>query len=178
MSGMNVCPRCNARMPENAKFCGSCGNQTPTQHAAPAQPSPSAAPPPAYGPPPPGESTQYGGAAPWNMPPPAPSTPSSIAGLTGLFDMGFTRFVSLPLAKIRYILAMVGIGLFYLLAGISSVYSSPIFAIFWFLLVGPFFALLALLGVRGLLERQIILFRIHESTDEMARASRSAGAGQ
>jgi hypothetical protein len=132
---------------------------------------------------PPGQQAGYGQAPPWVAPAgqsgaqggqswpgayPAPAAPGgpgsgrpapSFAG--ALFDFGFNTFATPVVIKVLYILSLVGIGVFYVIAVISGFLESPVSGLIT-LAVGAVVALLSLIYTRVLLELLYAVVRIAE----------------
>ena len=95
---------------------------------------------------------------------PGPDRPDG--GLAALLDFGFTKFITLGVVKIIYLLGIGLIGLGFLAALISS-FTMGVFAILGVMIVGPIIALLYLMFFRIWLELVVVIFRIAENTTKM-----------
>ena len=95
-----------------------------------------------------------------------PSQTRPDGGLAALLDFGFTKFITLGVVKIIYLLGIGLIGLGFLAALISS-FTMGIFAIIGVMIVGPIIALLYLMFFRIWLELVGVIFRIAENTTKM-----------
>jgi hypothetical protein len=112
-------------------------------------------------------------APPPASPPPASSgqssTPSAGSFFNDLFDIRFTRFVSLRLISVVYILILVAVTLVALgviFAGFAAGVGAGIFALILAALLWVVYVVLA----RVCLEAFAVLFRIHDDTNRMADA--------
>src|SRR3954469_2709147 len=89
---------------------------------------------------------------------------------SALFDLSFTRFLTISVIKFIYILGMVGIAIGYLgiiIAGFANGgFGGGLVAI----IVGAILALIYLLMLRVWLELIVVIFRIGESTSAIARS--------
>lgn len=95
---------------------------------------------------------------------------TSTAGFDALFDLSFTRFITISMIKIIYILAMVVLGLSWLgivIGGLTQGFLPFLVA----LVVATIGAVLYLLLVRVWLELIVVVFRIGENTSIMAGRS-------
>lgn len=93
--------------------------------------------------------------------------------LGSLLDLSFTSFVTTKLIKVLYILTMVLIGLIALGIIGSGFAISTVVGFIFIITVAPIFVLLALIYTRVILELMIVVFRIAESTAEVASQGRS-----
>lgn len=95
-----------------------------------------------------------------------PGPQKSDAGLSALLDFGFTRFITLSVVKILY---MLGIGLIALgfLAALISSFALGIGAVLGVLIIGPIIAGLYLIMFRIWLELVVVIFRIGENTSKL-----------
>lgn len=90
-------------------------------------------------------------------------------GLAALFDLSFTKFVTLSVIKIIYILGIVLLGLAllgFIIAGFANGFGSGLVA----LILAPVVGLLYLLILRVQLELIAVIFRIGDNTAATARA--------
>lgn len=87
-------------------------------------------------------------------------------GLSALLDFGFTRFITLSIVKILYMLGMALIVLAWLGFTVSA-FATSVAAGFGALILGPIVALLYLIGFRIWLELVVIIFRIGENTSKL-----------
>ena len=123
--------------------------------------------------PPAGQPAAQGSSA-WSggSPPPAPYPaglgpggglpPTNPQGFFGaLFDFGFNSFATPVVIKVLYILSLVGIGLFYVLAVVSGFAQDPLVGLIT-LVAGAVVALLTLVYIRVLLEVLFATIRIAE----------------
>jgi hypothetical protein len=89
------------------------------------------------------------------------------AGLGALFDFSFTRFITLSIIKILYILGIVLIALGWLaivISGLSQGFGPGLVA----LIIGTLAALVYLIFFRISLELIVVIFRIGENTTKIA----------
>jgi len=129
-------------------------------------------PPPAagsgeYGAPPAGAPTVYG--AP--LPAGGPTGPGAGAqGFVGaLFDFSFTSFVTTKIVKSLYVLAMLATAVYTLILLAIGFRFGALVGIFFLLVVCPLFFLFVVAMYRMLLEFAVVVFRISENIDAMAR---------
>lgn len=87
-------------------------------------------------------------------------------GLGALLDFGFTRFITLSVIKVLYMLGMALIVLAWLVALVSAL-TQGIGAAIGVLIVGPIIALLYLIFFRIWLELVVVIFRIGENTGKL-----------
>ena len=186
-----ICPQC-AHGQAEGDFCEVCGTrlQAAAQAAPPVQPAYShpapAAPPPAgaaaaYPPPvapPAGTGTppprpQY---TPGYYPPQAYQAPVAERGFFArLFDFSFESFITPTIIRILFIIYIVAVGLGALIAVIAAFTQSTLYGILTLLVLAPIGAFLYILMGRVWLEIIIILFRIHDNTEQMALAAKRQG---
>jgi Domain of unknown function (DUF4282) len=83
--------------------------------------------------------------------------------LASLFDIHFNSFITRKLLTVIYVLAMIGIGLFFLIALVSALDSGGSRGLL-VLIIGPILALLALVYVRVWLEFVAVIFSLYETT--------------
>ena len=103
-----------------------------------------------------------GGAYPAGMGPGGHMPSASSAGFFGaLFDFGFNSFATPVVIKVLYILSLVGIGVFYVVAVISGFVQDPLTGLLA-LVGGGIAALLTLVYIRVLLEVLFATIRIAE----------------
>jgi hypothetical protein len=150
------CPKCGASIASTDAFCPECGHrQAKPDPGAAATPSPgrSSAPPPPGWPP--------TGGPPAGAPPPhfGPRPTPAKGFWAGLFDFGFTTFVTPKVIKFVYVVTTIIIGLVWILWLISGFrYSSGLGILV--LVLGPLVALLWLIVYRIMLELAMVIFRI------------------
>jgi hypothetical protein len=112
-------------------------------------------------------------APPPASPPPASSgqssAPSASSFFSDLFDIRFTRFVSLRLISIVYILILVVVSLVALAAIFTGFAIGPGTGIFYLILAALLWVVYIVLARVGL-EAFAVLFRIHDDTSRMADA--------
>lgn len=87
--------------------------------------------------------------------------------LTSLFDLSFTRFVSVSLVRVLYLLAIV-MAIVLVIVGVVAGFSNSFSAGITALVLAPIFFFLYVLFVRVLLEIIIVVFRIADYTREIA----------
>jgi uncharacterized membrane protein len=104
------------------------------------------------------------------------SSQSEIAGIGALFDMSFSRFITVSIIRILYILGMCGIaiGWFGLVIGGFSRGAAAGLGI---LIVATIMAAIYLIFLRVWLELIVVVFRIGDDTSVIARAYRAASPG-
>jgi hypothetical protein len=98
----------------------------------------------------------------------APQTQST-TDLTALFDLSFTKFLTIGVVKIIYLLGMVGLALVWfgiVVSGFSQSLVAGLFAI----VIATLVALIYLLILRVWLELVVVLFRIGDNTSAIAAA--------
>lgn len=122
-----------------------------------------------------GSQHQDGAGAPPPQPPgPGRSQPMDWAGaFNGLFDFGFSEFITAKVIRILYILGMVLIGLLTLGNLVSSIATmasglSAFTGVLWFLLT-PVIAVVATILLRVGLELLIVVFRISDDLSALRR---------
>jgi hypothetical protein len=148
------CANCGAPLPPGAVFCGSCG--TPVAAAPPADAPPPQFPPPVTPPPPGASGPGLGGSAPQ-------FDSAQVKGFfASLLDIHFKTFITRKLITVFYVLAMIGIGLFFLIfliKGLSDGGGTAVAVI----VIGPIVALLYLIWIRVSLEFVAVVFSLYES---------------
>jgi hypothetical protein len=85
-----------------------------------------------------------------------------------LFDATFSSLLTLRLVRVLYLLALLSIGTYGFVAIFLGISQGGIAALLS-LVVVPFLALFAIMLVRIALEALVVLFRMGEQTDRMAR---------
>ena len=96
--------------------------------------------------------------------------------LASLFDIHFNSFITRKLITVIYVLAMIGIGVFFVAVLVGALNSGGSRGIA-VLIIGPFVALLALVYVRVWLEFVAVIFSLYESTRRIEAAlDRAAGS--
>lgn len=91
---------------------------------------------------------------------------NSDAGIMAFLDFGFTRFITLSVIKILYILGMSLIILGWLIMLVNA-FTQGIMTAAVVLIVGPIVALLYLIFLRIWLELIVVIFRIGENTSKL-----------
>ncbi len=99
---------------------------------------------------------------------------NNLPGISALFDLSFTRFITISVVKVIYVLGIALLGLLYLIAVLHALFSSGFFAGLVTLVVGLLVLIVYLLMMRVYLELIVVIFRIGENTTAM----RNALAGQ
>lgn len=101
---------------------------------------------------------------------------SEIAGIGALFDMSFSRFITVSIIRILYILGMCGIvlGWFVLVIGGFSHGAAAGLAM---IIVASIVAVIDLIFLRVWLELIVVVFRIGDNTTAIASAYRAAPSG-
>lgn len=181
-----ICPQC-AHGQAEGDFCEVCGTrlQAAPPPVPPAQPvynpPPAAAPaagtaayPPPVMPAPvaatPPPRPQY---APGYYPPQGYQAPAAERGFfTRLFDFSFESFITPAIIKVLFIIYIVLVGLGALAAIIAAFTQGAVYGIVTLLILAPIGAFLYILMGRVWLELIIILFRIHDNTEQMALAAK------
>ena len=98
--------------------------------------------------------------------------------MKNLFDLSFTRFVSPSIAKIVYILIMIGLAVTYLVFVIAAFASrQPVMGFLVLLVIGPLFVLIYLALARIGLESLIAGIRTAENTAELVRLQGGPSSG-
>jgi len=114
-----------------------------------------------YGTPPPSD--------PYGQPPPPPPEPPSARGFFGaLFDFSFEHFVTPMLVKIVYVLALIALGLgflIFLVAAFAQDAASGVFV----LVLGPIGVLLYLCLIRMTLEFYLAITRMSQDIHQRLR---------
>ncbi|MEU4352396.1 DUF4282 domain-containing protein [Streptomyces sp. NPDC023838] len=159
--GMN-CPNCGASVSPADAFCPECGHRvgepgpgdaTATRPGpAPAAPWPGSPPPP---PPPAGRPPAFGAAPPHLDPRPTPAK----GFFAGLFDFGFSTFVTPKVIKFAYVVITILIGITWIIFIVSGFHKSSGVGILT-LVVGLLVALLWLIVYRITFELVMVIFRI------------------
>jgi hypothetical protein len=93
-----------------------------------------------------------------------------------LFDLSFSSLITTRIIKVLYVLAIIGIGLYALFFIVAGFHNSTAAGLVVLLIVAPIFSLASLIYTRVLLEVFIALFRIMESTGELAAQAKLVGA--
>lgn len=180
-----VCPQC-AHGQAEGDFCEVCGTRLQLASPPPMQP--------VYAPPPPGPTAEVGGttyppplmpAAGAGAPPPraqyAPGPYLPAGGqpaqtergfFSRLFDFSFESFITPSIIKVLFIIYIVVVGLGALAMAVAAFTQSTVLGILTLLILAPIGAFLYILLGRVSLELIIILFRIHDNTEQMALAAR------
>lgn len=138
------CPHCGALMTPTDQACSECGHRPESWGRMSSPTGTPPGPPPRFGP------------APQHPDLPSTSTKGFFAGL---FDFGFTTFVTPRVIKFVYVAATIIIAiiwLFYVILGFSISAGGGLLV----LIIGPIVALLWLLLCRIALELTMVLFRI------------------
>ena len=164
---------------------GPPGAPPPGGYGGPPGGPPPGGPPPGYGPPgappggyapPPQQPPQYQAPMPpASMPNSLPSAGAAKGFFAGLFDFTFETFVALKVIKVLYglfllILALGILGGFG--AAIVSIFQGQVLAGLGVLIVLPIAALIYLVMGRVYFELIIVMFKIAEDADEIARNTR------
>jgi uncharacterized membrane protein len=90
--------------------------------------------------------------------------------MKSLFDLSFTRFVSPSIAKVVYVLVMIGLGIMYLTFVVSAFASgNSVAGLFVLLVIGPLIVLVYLCLIRMGLESLLASIRTAENTAELVR---------
>ncbi|MFP4145373.1 MAG: DUF4282 domain-containing protein [Phycisphaeraceae bacterium] len=89
-------------------------------------------------------------------------------GIGGLFDLSFSRFITLGVIKALYLLGLVVIGLGWLLMIISSIVQGHLLPALVVIVLGTLMALLYVIFLRVGLELVVVIFRIGENTSKLA----------
>lgn len=89
--------------------------------------------------------------------------------MKALFDLSFTRFVSPSIAKVVYVLVMIGLAVLYLVVVVASFTTSTAFGVLMLLVGGPLIVLIYLCVARLGIESLIATIRIAENTAELVR---------
>ncbi|MFI7399044.1 DUF4282 domain-containing protein [Streptomyces sp. NPDC049541] len=156
MSERISCPECGASIVSTAAFCPECGHRQATPGAGAATPSSGhiPAPPPPPGRPPTGE-------PPAGAPPPhfGPRPTPAKGFWAGLFDFGFTTFVTPKVIKFVYVVMTIIIGLSWIYWLYEGFHASSGLGIL-VLVFGPLIALFWLIVYRIMLELAMVIFRI------------------
>jgi len=101
---------------------------------------------------------------------------SEIAGIGALFDMSFSRFITVSIIRILYILGICGI----VLGWISFVivgFSRGAAAGLGMFILATIMAVIYVIFLRVWLELIVVVFRIGENTNAIASAYRAASPG-
>jgi hypothetical protein len=94
---------------------------------------------------------------------------------TSLFDFSFSEFITTKIIKILYGLSIVLNGFFALFLIVIGFGRSTVAGILMLLIVAPLVFLLGVIYTRVLLENMIVLFRIGENIQEIAKQGRKEG---
>jgi hypothetical protein len=101
---------------------------------------------------------------------PPPSTRKDNRGFFArLFDFSFETFITPTIIKVIYILLMIVIALMMLTIIIVGFTQSVVTGLIALIIVAPIAGFLYILFARVWLEIIIVLFRIHDNTEEIAR---------
>ncbi|MCX5287092.1 MULTISPECIES: DUF4282 domain-containing protein [unclassified Streptomyces] len=157
------CPNCGASVTPADAFCPECGHRqgepgpgdataAPLQDA-PAPPRPGSPPPPP--PPPAGRPPAFGAPPPHLGPRPTPAK----GFFAGLFDFGFTTFVTPKVIKFAYVVITIIIGISWIVSIASGFRHSSGWGILA-LVFGPLVALLWLIVYRITFELVMVIFSI------------------
>lgn len=95
--------------------------------------------------------------------------------MLALFDLSFKKFVSPTIAKIVYILVMIGIAVGYL-GMVIAAFNEDTAVGFVVLFLGPLFALVYLCVFRVMLEALIAMIMTAQNTGELLRLQQHPGA--
>lgn len=156
MPGRTNCPNCGASTTPADVFCPQCGHRQP-------EPAPGDATATS-----PEHTSASGSPPPPTYPPPAPGTPPSHLGprptpakgfFAGLFDFGFTTFVTPKVIKFAYVVITILIGISWIVWAIEGFHYSAGLGIL-VLVFGPLVALLWLIVYRITFELVMVIFRI------------------
>jgi uncharacterized membrane protein len=101
---------------------------------------------------------------------------SEIAGIGALFDMSFSRFITISIIRILYILGMCGIAIGWLGFVIGG-FARGAAAGLGILIIATIMAVIYLIFLRVWLELIVVVFRIGDDTNVIARAYRAASPG-
>lgn len=93
--------------------------------------------------------------------------PDAKGFFASLFDLSFSSLITTRIIKVLYVLALIAIGLGYLVFTISAFASDTAFGVITLFVLGPIVALIYVVYARVFLEVVIALFRIMESNVEM-----------
>lgn len=96
------------------------------------------------------------------------------AGIDGLFDLSFRRFITLNVIKVLYGLGLLVIALGWLIAVIGG-FSNGVGPGLLMLIVGTLVALLYVIFYRVWLELIVVLFRIGENTSRLVEQNDAGG---
>ena len=97
----------------------------------------------------------------------APPTREKIVDLTPLLDLRFTRFITVSIVKVLYVVGVAMVALT-VLSWIIAGFTQSVLVGFAMLVLSPLFLLLGVILVRIYLEVLVVLFRIAENTAKMA----------
>lgn len=89
--------------------------------------------------------------------------------MLALFDISFKKFIAPTIAKIIYVLVMIGIALGYLAATIAAFSADAVAGLFVLIVVGPLLSLLYLCFFRVALESLISMILTAQNTTELVR---------
>lgn len=92
-----------------------------------------------------------------------------------LFDLSFKRYIAPTIAKIVYVLAMIGIAITYLIFVVSAFDTNAAFGLLVLIILGPLAALLYLVFIRVLIESLLATIQTAQNTSELVRIQ-SGGA--
>ena len=94
---------------------------------------------------------------------------------TALFDLSFSKFISIDLIRVLYAFAFIVAGLAAIILIIAGFATSLTWGI-GSIILAPGLYFLIIVGVRVLLEMLVVVFRIAENTSEIVENTKS-GAG-
>lgn len=94
------------------------------------------------------------------------ATASPDAGISALFDLGFSRFITLRVIKLLYIAGLALIGLAWVVVVIAG-FAAGFLAGVGVLVVGSIAALIYMVMFRISLEMIVVIFRIGENTSRL-----------
>ena len=98
-------------------------------------------------------------------------------GMGALFDLSFTRFLTVSVIKVIYILGIVLLALGWLIFVIGGFSQGFMYGVLG-IIFGTILALIELLFLRVWLELIVVIFRIGENTSAMARATGVSADGR
>lgn len=105
--------------------------------------------------------------------------PDAKGFFASLFDLSFSSLITTRIIKVLYVLALIVIGLGYLVFTVSAFATDTGFGVLTLIVLGPIVALFYIVYARVFLEIVIALFRIMETNVEMVgllRNGQSPGA--
>ncbi|TVQ63230.1 MAG: DUF4282 domain-containing protein [Phycisphaerales bacterium] len=104
---------------------------------------------------------------------PASTNPSKRSGPPVLLDFSFTRFITLRVIKILYVLGLVLVALAWVVFVIRA-FNEDVFAGIAAIGIGIFVALLYIILFRVWLELIVVIFRIAENTTKLVEIMKNA----